>query len=846
MKNNNDNFAAPVDSPLSTFAPDLRNAGKKQIWSRALGGVVVLQMILLASASYQSAHAGFGFIAPVEQNQVNTIPAVPAVPAVPVTAVPLADGVTVENVSIAPVENAVGSSAVPRTPVDFSFSSDAALTDQSLKNQTMQTLKGSSAPVNATPRLGGVQVDPNAAYNPATDAVAQLPKAENIMKPGMQHSAAEAESSVIIDAPNDAVSVAPVTDEAASSIFGIRLPKMSVPIFAPVGKDQVPQASDSPYKPRGARGKEEAAARLNLNQQVAGPEVGAQEIVPVNMVPNAPVHDIVIEENIAEPNAHNVNNARAVNAPISIEPLNDGIVPFSMVDGFGRDIPLSLAIKQIVPADYTVQITHGINMGARLTWQDGQPWNVALQKALYPHNLEIIVHQNVVVIREAHDATSSMNIAPLAPEKSSQVVQAQGTEIIPVIQSDVMPIYAPSAPSQINDSFEQSKIVPNKNIISSEESEKQVIALQNDGAQQRAFVELAEADIAEIKNEQERIVQAKAEQNIVAVEDIAPAAGYANEGTNNSMISSGNNIYAVGQEQSYPRRDRLTARDALLKQYAAALKVQQDNQVVSQDDQIIESQDLESEVGAGELSSVNVDDKNFIAQQVPVNLSSSKAENEIVSNLYSKSTYKNSASNANAPVAQDIINDVSGLQIDEAKEMENLNKAAQSFEASSEVVSDAQAGGKNIFHKFVDKVSSGFTAPQETVAVNQVQREVANENVNSNVSERKQYDQLTHIEKESARTLNVTEIYYFTAQAGSSLQDVMKSWSQQAGVELFWEKGQDYTLPQDIKMHGSYQAALKTLLQTYDKNNEQPKGQLYPNAPHGPAVLVIQHDSANS
>jgi hypothetical protein len=114
--------------------------------------------------------------------------------------------------------------------------------------------------------------------------------------------------------------------------------------------------------------------------------------------------------------------------------------------------------------------------------------------------------------------------------------------------------------------------------------------------------------------------------------------------------------------------------------------------------------------------------------------------------------------------------------------------------------------------------------------------------VDQQPSTARNYTQLTGLNG-ALRQLDPQEIRYWQARPGENLKDVLRNWSEQAGVELFWAEGMDYTLPQAVQMHGTFQEAVTRVLQTYDGRPMQPKGQLHPNLPAGPAVLIIDHMS---
>ncbi len=81
------------------------------------------------------------------------------------------------------------------------------------------------------------------------------------------------------------------------------------------------------------------------------------------------------------------------------------------------------------------------------------------------------------------------------------------------------------------------------------------------------------------------------------------------------------------------------------------------------------------------------------------------------------------------------------------------------------------------------------------------------------------------------------------AEKGASLKDVLDQWSKIAGVEVQWSSAEDYKLPESIHLDGSYTEAITRVLTSYGEGTKRPLGQLHPNLPDGPSVLIIKSDS---
>jgi hypothetical protein len=74
------------------------------------------------------------------------------------------------------------------------------------------------------------------------------------------------------------------------------------------------------------------------------------------------------------------------------------------VMGFGDQIPLSFAVRQIVPAKFQVVFGEEVDRDELVDWKGGRPWRSALSEAINPFGLTIHVHGLTVTIVEADSA----------------------------------------------------------------------------------------------------------------------------------------------------------------------------------------------------------------------------------------------------------------------------------------------------------------------------------------------------------------------------------------------------------------------------------------------------------
>ena len=71
---------------------------------------------------------------------------------------------------------------------------------------------------------------------------------------------------------------------------------------------------------------------------------------------------------------------------------------FHAAVGFGTDIPLAFAARQIVPAGVEVRYGAGIDEDVPVSWTGGRSWNRVLADAVAPLRLRITVGTRTVLI----------------------------------------------------------------------------------------------------------------------------------------------------------------------------------------------------------------------------------------------------------------------------------------------------------------------------------------------------------------------------------------------------------------------------------------------------------------
>ena len=71
---------------------------------------------------------------------------------------------------------------------------------------------------------------------------------------------------------------------------------------------------------------------------------------------------------------------------------------FQMAVGFGHDVPLSFAVRQVIPAHLKVAFGDGVDRSVLVSWKGGRPWNEVLRAAVNPLGLHVTLSPGIVRI----------------------------------------------------------------------------------------------------------------------------------------------------------------------------------------------------------------------------------------------------------------------------------------------------------------------------------------------------------------------------------------------------------------------------------------------------------------
>ena len=71
------------------------------------------------------------------------------------------------------------------------------------------------------------------------------------------------------------------------------------------------------------------------------------------------------------------------------------------IQGFGKDIPLTLALRQIMPDRYSFAFSEGVNRKTPISWEGGEDWRTTLRKSLQAKGLDMQIQNRIVRINKA-------------------------------------------------------------------------------------------------------------------------------------------------------------------------------------------------------------------------------------------------------------------------------------------------------------------------------------------------------------------------------------------------------------------------------------------------------------
>ena len=150
---------------------------------------------------------------------------------------------------------------------------------------------------------------------------------------------------------------------------------------------------------------------LEVEQDTAAPmQTTEDESAPVSLTSE--------EQELPQP-----QNTESVSAPPPVADL-------PVLEGFGKEIPLALALRDIVPSQYAYAFNNSADAGLLVSWRGGKPWQDVLNDALESHNLISAVQDQMLVIGTRQQAAPEV-VAPVELE----VAEEKQEQKVPVMKS---------------------------------------------------------------------------------------------------------------------------------------------------------------------------------------------------------------------------------------------------------------------------------------------------------------------------------------------------------------------------------------------------------------------------
>lgn len=191
-----------------------------------------------------------------------------------------------------------------------------------------------------------------------------------------------------------------------------------------------------------------------------GPLVPASPSTAVDSTELAPVIAVEAETPVA-PRAF---ESAPVNAPST----------YADAMGFGSEIPLAMALGQIVPPGFVYSFGENVNPGTLISWNGGKPWDQVLLEALQSKELTATINGNSVLIKKAGNSSAEeAAVQPAAPvsrmtDPEAPVVRdTQSAAALEAAEQADKAVMAPTAVTGEGTAEKYPRRVPHKGFVES-------------------------------------------------------------------------------------------------------------------------------------------------------------------------------------------------------------------------------------------------------------------------------------------------------------------------------------------------------------------------------------------
>jgi Toxin co-regulated pilus biosynthesis protein Q len=131
--------------------------------------------------------------------------------------------------------------------------------------------------------------------------------------------------------------------------------------------------------------------------------------------------------------------------PASAGVITDNAMPAGdVLQGFGTNVPLAVAVKQVLPKDYTSVIDPSLDMGKIVSWKGGKSWRDVMQDLAIANQLMLREEGQMVYISGGNTG-NTINVAPVTA--ASVPAMEIPVTAVPAMVEETAPAMMDMAPS---------------------------------------------------------------------------------------------------------------------------------------------------------------------------------------------------------------------------------------------------------------------------------------------------------------------------------------------------------------------------------------------------------------
>jgi hypothetical protein len=215
------------------------------------------------------------------------------------------------------------------------------------------------------------------------------PNYQGQMAPGAAPASAPVMKTKVITPPVEAANTAPAAPQEPLPLLDAATPPPAPVMQQPLA--QPPHIIAAP-----------APAPAPMAPVVTQTKVIMPDDAPQNAMDNTPNSERLVINPYPTGNAMSPAPVAAAPMPVpqAIAPVPAPASDFAVVEGFGSDMPLALALQQIIPPGYATSFDQSVNPGTIVSWDGGKPWDQIINDMIAPAKLEANVEGKVVHIRQ--------------------------------------------------------------------------------------------------------------------------------------------------------------------------------------------------------------------------------------------------------------------------------------------------------------------------------------------------------------------------------------------------------------------------------------------------------------